>query len=84
MTDPVMDEIYTLAEQAFLHGQDRIQVHIFPFRPTEKNLEPYALSKWLGFWRNLKEGYDAFETTRMPPAISVYGWSLPTTRPRRS
>jgi murein L,D-transpeptidase YafK len=71
MTDPVMDEIYALAEQAFLHGQDRIQVHIFPFRPTEANLAPYANTKWYGFWRNLKQGFDAFETTRVPPAISV-------------
>jgi len=71
MTDPVMDEIYTLAEQALLHGQDRIQVQIFPFRPTEANLAAYANSKWYAFWRNLKEGYDAFEHTRIPPAISV-------------
>jgi len=30
MTDPVMDEIYTLAEQALLHGQDRIHTRIPP------------------------------------------------------
>jgi len=71
MTDPVMDEIYTLAEQALAHGQDRIQVQIFPFRLTEANLAAYANEKWHAFWRNLKEGYDAFEDTHMPPAISV-------------
>jgi murein L,D-transpeptidase YafK len=71
MTDPVMDEIYTLAEQALAHGQDRIQVQIFPFRPTEANLAAYTNTKWNAFWRNLKEGYDVFEDTHMPPAISV-------------
>jgi murein L,D-transpeptidase YafK len=71
MTDPVMEEIYTLADQALRHGQDRVQVQIFPFRLTEANLAPYASNKWYGFWRTLKQGYDAFESTRVPPAISV-------------
>ena len=71
MTDPVMDEIYALAAAALQHGQDRIQVQIFPFRLTEANLALHASNKWHGFWRNLKAGYDAFETTRMPPSISV-------------
>jgi murein L,D-transpeptidase YafK len=71
MTDPVMDEIYALADAALQHGQDRIQVQIFPFRLTEANLALHASNKWHGFWRNLKEGYDAFETTRMPPVISA-------------
>jgi murein L,D-transpeptidase YafK len=71
MTDPLMEEIYTLADQALRHGQDRVQVQIFPFRLTEANLAPYANNKWYGFWRTLKQGYDAFESTRVPPAISV-------------
>ena len=29
--------------------------------------------RWLGFWRNLKEGHDAFERTRIPPDASVRG-----------
>ena len=54
-------------------GQDQIPVHIFPFRMTEADLAAYAGSKWHGFWRNLKEGYDAFEATRLPPQIGVCG-----------
>jgi murein L,D-transpeptidase YafK len=71
MTDPLMDEIYALSEQALRGGQQRIQVQIFPFRMTEANLAPHTNSKWYGFWRNLKEAYDAFEPSRMPPAIGV-------------
>jgi murein L,D-transpeptidase YafK len=71
MTDPVMEEIYKLVDQAFGNGQDRVQVQIFPFRMTEANLTPYVSSKWYGFWRTLKQGYDAFESTRVPPAVSV-------------
>jgi len=71
MTDPVMEQIYAASEQALLAGQDAIQVQIFPFRMTEANLAAQQGHKWYGFWRNLKEAYDAFEVTRMPPAISV-------------
>ena len=42
MTNPVMDEIYALSEQALHQGQDRIQVHAFPFRMTEDNLKAFA------------------------------------------
>ena len=71
MTDPIMEEIYKFVDQALHHGQDRVQVQIFPFRMTEANLAPYANKKWYGFWRTLKQGYDAFESTRVPPAVSV-------------
>ena len=71
MTDPIMEEIYKLVDQALGHGQDRVQVQIFPFRMTEANLAPYVSNKWYGFWRTLKQGYDAFESTRVPPAVSV-------------
>jgi len=71
MTDSMMDEIYALSEQALQQGQRRIQVQIFPFRMTEANLAAYASSKWYGFWRNLKEGYDAFEASRIPPTVGV-------------
>jgi murein L,D-transpeptidase YafK len=70
MTDPVMEEIYMLVERALQGDQERIQVQVFPFRMTDANLAPFANSKWYNFWLNLKEGYDAFEQTRMPPSIS--------------
>jgi murein L,D-transpeptidase YafK len=71
MTDPLMDEVYALADQAIRQGQDHIQVQIFPFRMTDANLARHANSQWHDFWLNLKEGYDAFEATGVPPNIHV-------------
>ena len=69
MTNPVMDQIYALAERALLAGQDAIPVHIFPFRMTEANLKRHANDRWYGFWSNLKLGYDTFEATRTAPVV---------------
>jgi murein L,D-transpeptidase YafK len=71
MTNAVMEEIFTLAEKALKAGQDHILVHVFPFRMTDANLERFRSSEWHDFWQNLKEGYDAFEATRLPPRIGV-------------
>ena len=71
MTNGVMEEIFTLSEAALTRGQDRIQVHVFPFRMTLKNLAAHADSPWTGFWIGLKGAYDLFEQTRVPPQVSV-------------
>jgi murein L,D-transpeptidase YafK len=71
MTNPVMDEIYGLSEQALRQGQDAIPVHIFPFRMTEENMAAQAGNPWTPFWLNLKQAYDLFESTRVPPKVSV-------------
>jgi hypothetical protein len=73
MTDTVMGEIYALGQQALAQGQDRFQVQVFPFRMTEENMRKHANSPWLGFWTNLKEAYDAFERTRIPPKVATCG-----------
>jgi murein L,D-transpeptidase YafK len=71
MTNPVMEEIFALSEQALHQGQDRIPVHAFPFRMTEDNLKNFADHPWYGFWLNLKDAYDVFERTRVPPRVGV-------------
>jgi murein L,D-transpeptidase YafK len=73
MTDAVMDDLYDVAEKALGNGQDAIQVQIFPFRMSEQAMAAHAGSKWYDFWRNLKEGYDAFEETHVPPNITACG-----------
>ena len=73
MTDPGIEEIYGTVEAALTAGQPSVQVHIFPFKMTAKNLRAHENSKWIGFWRNLKQGYDAFEMRRRPPKITVDG-----------
>jgi murein L,D-transpeptidase YafK len=71
MTDPVIAELFRLSEAALAQGQKRIQVHAFPFRMTPENVAAHAGSEWSQFWSNLKEAYDLFERTRVPPAVSV-------------
>ncbi len=71
MTNPVIEEIYRLTQGAIIRGQSHVPVHVFPFRMTDEKLAQHTRSEWQGFWRNLKEGYDAFEETRMPPNVRV-------------
>lgn len=71
MTNQGIEEIYLAANEAFKHGQDSFPVHSFPFRMTGENMSRHSDSDWVEFWGNLKEGYDAFESTRIPPVIQA-------------
>ena len=70
MTDEGIDEIYSLADAAFVKGQASIAVHVFPFRMTPENVTRHSTSTWAGFWSDLKAGYDAFEATHVPPDMA--------------
>ena len=71
MTDAGIEKIYAAVESALKSGQDAVDVHIFPFQMTSENLALREGHDWYEFWLNLKEGYDAFETTHRVPKISV-------------
>ncbi|KZL24936.1 L,D-transpeptidase family protein [Pseudovibrio sp. WM33] len=71
MTDKGMEEIYLLVENALLSGQASVDVHIFPFHMTETNMAIHANSRWLPFWRNLREGYSHFNDRGVPPRVSA-------------
>jgi hypothetical protein len=71
MTNAVIEEIYDLTEKSLKSGQERVHVHVFPFRMTDEAMTRHKASPWHDFWVNLKEGYDAFEETRIPPRVSV-------------
>jgi murein L,D-transpeptidase YafK len=71
MTDEKIEEIYTLCAAAHTGGQRFFRVHIFPFLMSEERVKRAAGSAWDAFWENLKEGYDAFEKTRIPPEVNV-------------
>ncbi len=71
MTNPVIEEIFSLSQAAIKNGQEAVQVHAFPFRMTEDRLKAHALSEWYDFWRNLKDVHDSFDRTRRPPRVSV-------------
>ncbi|MCC6597937.1 MAG: murein L,D-transpeptidase [Alphaproteobacteria bacterium] len=71
MTDPAIEDVYLLLDNALRQGQTYVNVHIFPFRMTEENMQLFTDSQWYGFWQNLKAGYDAFEATHIPPLVGV-------------
>jgi murein L,D-transpeptidase YafK len=89
MTNNGIDEIYGIVEAALRNGQREVPVHIFPFRMTEEAIARESSPKqfmafltpvnaqpqrdWSGFWRNLKEGYDMFQHSHVPPVAYACG-----------
>lgn len=71
MTDALMEEIYALAREAIKGGQKSFEVHAFPFRMTADNMESHKSSRWMPFWKTLKQGYDHFEAHRLPPTVAT-------------
>jgi murein L,D-transpeptidase YafK len=69
--DTATTEIYTLVSEALSTGVVWVPVHVFPFKMTDANFAARAADKWSGFWITLKQGYDSFERTRLPPRVSV-------------
>lgn len=69
--DQNVEEIYALAREAFEGGQRSFQLQSFPFRMTPENLARHADSEHVEFWDMLKEGYDHFELTGLPPKVDV-------------
>lgn len=72
MTDEGVAEIYAFARDALRGGiQQKFQVQAFPFRMTPENMARYAEHRYFDYWTMLKEGYDHFELTRVPPNVDV-------------
>ena len=71
MTDEKIEEIYTLCAAAHAGGQPFFRLHLFPFRMTPERLSAAADSPHYAFWQNLKQGYDFFDSTQLPPDVSV-------------
>jgi murein L,D-transpeptidase YafK len=71
MTDGVVEEIFILARQALEGGQAAFQIQAYPFRMTAANMAAHKEDQWYDFWKNLKEGYDYFEISHLPPKIEV-------------
>jgi murein L,D-transpeptidase YafK len=71
MTDALIEEIYAMARESFIGGQDSFQVHAFPFRMSEENMARNARHEAYPFWKTMKEGYDYFELTRQLPTVAV-------------
>lgn len=72
MTDPAIEEIYTLAAAALREGAPFFRVHVFPYRMTDERMDTLGeRAEWFEFWANLKEGYDYFEFVKRPPNVTV-------------
>ncbi|MBL9142636.1 MAG: murein L,D-transpeptidase [Verrucomicrobiaceae bacterium] len=70
MTDPVIEEIYLIVEAALAAGQPHIDVHCFPFHMTAERMSA-VVGIHRDFWLNLKEGWDRFELTHLPPTWTI-------------
>jgi murein L,D-transpeptidase YafK len=72
MTDDAC-EIFALARDSFRGGQRSFELEAFPFRMTAENMARHRDSPNMQFWRMLKQGYDHFEVTQVPPKVDVCG-----------
>ena len=71
MTNPQIEEIYTIIHHALQKGQKEIPTHIFPFHLTPEKLKQYETSSWYFFWSMLQPGYQAFEKTKKLPKVQI-------------
>lgn len=73
MTDDLIEEIYALARDAVMAGEAYVPVHIFPFRMTGANMARHAGHPAFATWRPLKQAYDDFAKTYVPPRVGMCG-----------
>jgi len=71
MTDANVDQIYAIVEAALLGGQEAVGIQALPFALTDAAMTRLEPQPWLDFWKNLKQGYDLFETDRVPPKVGA-------------
>jgi murein L,D-transpeptidase YafK len=71
MTDEQIGEIYSLARESFLGGQQSFQIQAYPFRMTPTNLARHRTNPNMAFWKMIKEGNDHFEVTHLEPKVEV-------------
>lgn len=76
ITDSKIKELYILAVEARNNGQRRIPVNIFPAKLTDQEMKNLnwlysKRPKLINFWKNIKQGYDYFETHKRLPRVSI-------------
>ncbi|MBL0848881.1 MAG: murein L,D-transpeptidase [Candidatus Liberibacter ctenarytainae] len=72
MTDRQIQEIYSIIRDS-LRGkmQSYVQIQVFPFRLTKKNMDFFQTHSFYSFWKMLQIGYDYFEKTHKEPIVRV-------------
>lgn len=71
MTDPAIEQIYTLVERALVSGQSAVAVHAFPFRMSTEQRLRFRESEHNSFWDQLQPAYDRFEVDRIPAEVQM-------------
>jgi murein L,D-transpeptidase YafK len=71
LTDDKIKEVYALAVQARNCGQEKIEVHIFPFEMSEKKLEARKYDNNYIFWKSIQPGFLHFENEKDLPEVIV-------------
>ncbi len=69
MTDESVQQIFAFARDAFAGGQQEIILEALPFRMTPEKMAIFSAHKDFKFWSMLREGYDSFELTKIPPKV---------------
>ncbi len=69
MTDENVQQIFAFARDAFEGGQSEIILEALPFRMTPEKMALFSAHKDFKFWEMLREGYDSFELTKIPPKV---------------
>lgn len=75
ITDALIEELFVLALEASNAGT-QIPVYLFPFRMTDSNMKKFESEyantpQVTDFWKNLKLGYDVFQTQHKPIKYTV-------------
>lgn len=66
MTDPGIEEIYTLVNEAFKTGFPSVPVQVYPFRMTADRMEEEKDNKHYDFWLHLLPGWNYTEENKAP------------------
>ena len=71
MTNEKIEEIYAFVREALDGGQERVPVHVFPFRMTAANLKRPASHVAAPTWGPLMEAYNDFWKAQIPPRVAM-------------
>ena len=66
ITDPAIEEVYTLVDQALKAGQKCIPVQIYPFEMTPERMEREKHSPHHEFWQYLQPGWQFTHSRHAP------------------
>jgi murein L,D-transpeptidase YafK len=71
MGNAAIEDIYTLVAAALEAGQERVDVHAFPFRFDAPPRRDWRRLGWGPFWAELEPAYVLFNRTGQAPSIRV-------------